>query len=216
MNDEEVLNTPRTSVKFSWNHGGKQVAIIGSWDNWETREILQSIGKDFIVAKTLPSGIYHYRFIVDGWLTHAPDLPWVCDDSGNSYNILDLMTPVLEFPESLSEFEFPPSPPSTYDNQYFNDDDFSRPPPDLPPQLRETILNESSRCISGQQSGMQPRHTELNHLYQNNVGGEFMALGSTFRCLCFSLDHVITIRSMAMEFFVFFQRSVLSELISAS
>lgn len=37
MNDEEVLNTPRTSVKLSWNHGGKQVAIIGSWDNWETR-----------------------------------------------------------------------------------------------------------------------------------------------------------------------------------
>ncbi|XP_023534586.1 SNF1-related protein kinase regulatory subunit beta-2-like isoform X4 [Cucurbita pepo subsp. pepo] len=170
MNDEEVLNTPRTSVKLSWNHGGKQVAIIGSWDNWETREILQSIGKDFIVVKTLPSGIYHYRFIVDGWLTHAPDLPWVFDDSGNSYNILDLMTPVSELPESLSEFEFPPSPPSTYDNEHFNDDDFSRPPPDLPPQLRETILNESSRCISGQQSGVQPRHTELNHLYQNNVG----------------------------------------------
>lgn len=100
----------------------------------------------------------------------------------NSYRIV-LQTPVSELPESLSEFEFPPSPPSTYDNEHFNDDDFSRPPPDLPPQLRETILNESSRCISGQQSGMQPRHTGLNHLYQNNVGGEFMALGSTFR-LC--------------------------------
>lgn len=29
--------------------------------------------------------------MVDGWLTCAPDLPWVCDDAGNSYNILDLM-----------------------------------------------------------------------------------------------------------------------------
>lgn len=37
MNNEEVSITPRTSVKISWNHGGKQVAIIGSWDNWETR-----------------------------------------------------------------------------------------------------------------------------------------------------------------------------------
>lgn len=37
MNNEEVSNTPRTSVKISWNHGGKQVAIVGSWDNWETR-----------------------------------------------------------------------------------------------------------------------------------------------------------------------------------
>lgn len=37
MNNEGVSNIPRTSVKISWNHGGKQVAIIGSWDNWETR-----------------------------------------------------------------------------------------------------------------------------------------------------------------------------------
>lgn len=37
MNNEEASNTPRTSVKISWNHGGKEVAIIGSWDNWETR-----------------------------------------------------------------------------------------------------------------------------------------------------------------------------------
>ncbi|XP_022943899.1 SNF1-related protein kinase regulatory subunit beta-2-like [Cucurbita moschata] len=181
MNNEGVSNIPRTSVKISWNHGGKQVAIIGSWDNWETREMLQSLGKEFVIIKTLPSGIYHYRFMVDGWLTCAPDLPWVCDDSGHSYNVLDLMTPVSELPESLSEFEFPPSPPSSYDNQCFNDDDFSRPPPDLPPPLRETILNEPSCCTSGHQSDVQPRHTELNHLYQNNVGGEFMALGSTFR-----------------------------------
>lgn len=104
----------------------------------------------------------------------CPVLIWI-------YIEIVLQTPVSELPESLSEFEFPPSPPSSYDNQCFNDDDFSRPPPDLPPQLRETVLNEPSCCTSGHQSGVQPRHTELNHLYQNNVGGEFMALGSTFK-----------------------------------
>ena len=60
------------------------------------REMLQSLGKEFVIIKTLPSGIYHYRFMVDGWLTCAPDLPWVCDDSGNSYNVLDLMV-ILDF-----------------------------------------------------------------------------------------------------------------------
>ncbi|CAK9315526.1 unnamed protein product [Citrullus colocynthis] len=208
MNNEEVSITPRTSVKISWNHGGKQVAIIGSWDNWETREILQSIGKEFITIKTLPSGIYHYRFMVDGWLTCAPDLPWVCDDSGISYNILDLMTPDSELPESLSEFEFPPSPPSSYDNQCFNDDDFSRPPPDLPPQLRETVLNEPSCCTSGHQSGVQPRHTELNHLYQNNVGARDLLasheeVSATLGYVFLHRLDIIFILSIATEFYSF-------------
>jgi len=40
--------------------------------------------------KVLPSGVYQYRFIVDGQWRYAPDLPWAKDDSGNAYNTLDL------------------------------------------------------------------------------------------------------------------------------
>ena len=40
--------------------------------------------------KVLPSGVYQYRFVVDGQWRCAPDLPLAQDDAGNSYNLLDL------------------------------------------------------------------------------------------------------------------------------
>lgn len=88
---------------------------------------------------------------------------------------------VSELPENLSEFESPPSPPSSYDNKYLNEDDFSKPPPETPPQLQSTILNEpSSSSYDAQQS--KPQSSELNHLYiQTHIGGQYMALGSTHR-----------------------------------
>lgn len=54
------------------------------------RKPLQRSGKDFSIMKVLPSGVYQYRFIVDGQWKYAPDLPWTQDDAGNSYNMLDL------------------------------------------------------------------------------------------------------------------------------
>ncbi|KAF5194694.1 Snf1-related protein kinase regulatory subunit beta-2, partial [Thalictrum thalictroides] len=51
---------------------------------------LQRSGKYFTIMKVLPSGVYQYRFIVDGQWRYVPDLPWAHDDVGNVYNILDL------------------------------------------------------------------------------------------------------------------------------
>lgn len=48
------------------------------------------MGKDFVILKMLPAGVFHYRFIVDEQLMYASDLPWECDDSGTAYNILDV------------------------------------------------------------------------------------------------------------------------------
>ena len=54
------------------------------------RETLQSVGQTFVIVKALPTGIYRYRFIVDGYWTYAPEFPSACDDAGYAYNILDL------------------------------------------------------------------------------------------------------------------------------
>lgn len=82
----------------------------------------------------------------------------------------------------MFEFESPPSPLSSYDNQYLNEDDFSRLPPELPPQLQGTVLNDPSSLVDGRQSPVMPQSTELNHLYvQSNVQDQFVALGSTHR-----------------------------------
>ncbi|CAL5402627.1 unnamed protein product [Camellia sinensis] len=62
----------------SWSYDGKEVAVEGS------------SGKDFTIMKVLPSGVFQYKFIVDGQWRYAPDMPWAQDETGNAYNILDL------------------------------------------------------------------------------------------------------------------------------
>lgn len=89
----------------------------------------------------------------------------------------------LELPERLSKFEPPPSPPSSYDNTRLSDDDFSKPPPEVPPQLQVPFLNKPpSSSNDGDQPLSMPHYSQLNHLYiQNQIGGEFFALSSTHR-----------------------------------
>uniref|UniRef100_A0A6N2MBI1 Association with the SNF1 complex (ASC) domain-containing protein n=1 Tax=Salix viminalis TaxID=40686 RepID=A0A6N2MBI1_SALVM len=171
------------AVMITWSFDGKQVAVTGSWDNWNRREPLQRTGKDFVIMKMLPAGVYHYRFIVDENLRHVPDLPWERDDSGSAYNILDLQEYVPEALESLSEFESSPSPDSSYNNESLKDNDFGKLPPDIPPQLQLTPLSEQSSATDSYQLQRRPRHAVLNHLYIQNNRGEPVALGSTNRFL---------------------------------
>ncbi|KAF9669639.1 hypothetical protein SADUNF_Sadunf14G0128200 [Salix dunnii] len=171
------------AVMITWSFDGQQVAVTGSWDNWNRREPLQRMGKDFVIMKMLPAGVYHYRFIVDEILRHVPDLPWERDDSGSAYNILDLQEYVPEAPESLSEFESSPSPDSSYNNESLKDNDFGKLPPDIPPQLLLTPLSEQSSAMDSYQLQQRPRHAVLNHLYIQNNRGEPVALGSTNRFL---------------------------------
>ncbi|KAL6140296.1 hypothetical protein ACLB2K_058596 [Fragaria x ananassa] len=181
--NDNVQNQNFRRMKISWTHGGRQVAVTGSWDNWETREPLQNTGNEFIAIKLLPSGLYQYRFIVDGCWRCAPDLPWLYDKSGTAYNVLDLQEYGLELPERLSKFETPPSPPSSYDNRCLSEDDFSKPPPEVPPQLQVPFLNRpSSSSNASDQPLSMPHYSQLNHLYiQNQIGGELFALSSTHR-----------------------------------
>ncbi|XP_050382799.1 SNF1-related protein kinase regulatory subunit beta-2-like [Argentina anserina] len=181
--NDNVQNQSLRRMKISWTHGGRQVAITGSWDNWETRELLQDTGNEFIVIKLLPSGLYQYRFIVDGCWRCAPDLPWIYDDTGTAYNVLDLQEYGLELPQRLLKFESSPSPPSSYDNKHLREDDFSKPPPEVPPQLQVPFLDrQSSSSNVGDEPLSMPYYSQLNHLYiQNQIGGESFALSSTHR-----------------------------------
>lgn len=40
------------------SHGGTNVEVEGSFDNWTTRQTLQRAGKDFTIVKLLPPGVY--------------------------------------------------------------------------------------------------------------------------------------------------------------
>ncbi|XP_030454814.1 SNF1-related protein kinase regulatory subunit beta-2-like isoform X3 [Syzygium oleosum] len=183
MNYEATCHERRTPVMITWNHGGKQVAVKGSWDNWEKTEPMQRSGQDFIILKVLPCGVYHYHFVVDGQVKCAPDLPCDFHEPRAAYNILDVKEYAAEACQSESEVMHPPSPDASYSRNSIIDLEFSKPPPDLPPQLHRTLLNESSNtdCY---QFPTRPRHVALNHLYMKSCDrGQAIAFGSTHRFL---------------------------------
>lgn len=88
---------------------------------------------------------------------------------------------IPEIVASLSDFEDPPSPPSSYDNTNLNEEEFSKPPPELPQQLPVAIRNEASSA-SGSHHVPRPTHLELNHLYIHKTDrDQFVALRSTYK-----------------------------------
>ncbi|KAK7292486.1 hypothetical protein RIF29_08267 [Crotalaria pallida] len=170
---------------ITWSYGANQVSVEGSWDNWKTRMPLQRSGKDFAIMKVLPSGVYHYRFIVDGQSRFTPDLPSSRDDAGNAFNILDLQDYVPEDIGSISSFEPPQSPDSSYNNLELGSEDYSKEPPVIPPHLQNTLLNVPATNMEIQPPMSRPQHGVLNHLYmqKGKSSPSVVALGTTHRFL---------------------------------
>lgn len=180
LNDEQGVPT-----LISWTYDGKEVAVEGSWDNWKSRNPLQRSGKDFTILKVLPSGVYQYRFIIDGQWRCSPDLPCIQDEAGNTYNILDVKDYVPEDIESISGFEPPQSPDSSYSNLQLGPEDYAKEPPLVPPHLQMTLLNVPSSHMEIPSPLSRPQHVVLNHLYmqKGKSSPSVVALGSTNRFL---------------------------------
>ncbi|GAU17635.1 hypothetical protein TSUD_255100 [Trifolium subterraneum] len=76
-----------------------------------------------------------------------------------------------------NEVEDPPSPLSSYGHIFLNENDYNKPPPELPPQIPVTLEEASTSNTDPVPSFT---HTQLNHLYQSD-GDQFVALRSTQR-----------------------------------
>ncbi|CAL0307493.1 unnamed protein product [Lupinus luteus] len=178
-----IVNQPPEQgipVMITWSYGGTNVAVEGSWDKWTSRKALQRGGKDHSILVVLRSGIYHYRFIVDGEQRFIPDLPSVADEMGHVCNLLDVNDYVPENPESVSEFEAPSSPESSYGQAFPAEEDFAKEPMAVPSQLHRTVLGiENSDIVSSSK----PQHVVLNHVYieKNMASKSVVALGLTHR-----------------------------------
>ncbi|CAL0301086.1 unnamed protein product [Lupinus luteus] len=182
---EDMFRELGIPTMITWSYEGKEVAVEGSWDNWKTRIPLQRSGKDFTIIKVLPSGVYQFRFIVDGQWRYAPDLPWALDEAGNAYNTLDLQDFVPEDIGSISSFEPPKSPESSYNNSQLSSEDYAKDPPLVPPYSQMTLLNVPSTNMEIQPPISKPQHVMLNHLYMQKEKGSpsVVALGTTHRFL---------------------------------
>jgi hypothetical protein len=55
-----------------------------------SRKVLERSGKDHAILLVLPSGIYHYRIIVEGEPRYVSELPHVTDERGQVANLLDV------------------------------------------------------------------------------------------------------------------------------
>lgn len=165
MNDPYVVSdAPREKeipVLIKWNYGGNSVLVEGSWDNWSSRKTLQRTGKDHSILIVLPSGVYQYRFIVDGRWRYVPELPSVPNDMGDFNNIVEVNEYVPDDLQSVSEFESPPSPDSSYAQTYPVDEDFAKEPPSVPPHLQLTVLG----APKPDEAFVKPQHVVLNHLF---------------------------------------------------
>ncbi|XP_076949121.1 SNF1-related protein kinase regulatory subunit beta-2-like [Bidens hawaiensis] len=179
---EDMETEQGIPTMITWSYDGKEVAVEGSWDNWKTRKPLQRSGKDFIILKVLPSGVYQYRFVVDGQWRYSPDVPCTKDEAGNTYNILDLQEYVPEDIESISGFEPPRSPDSSYNNLQIGCEDYAKEPPLVPPHLQMTLLNAP---LHHMENPSRPQHVVINHLYmqKGKSSDSVVALGSTHRFL---------------------------------
>lgn len=78
-------------VRITWNYGGKEVFIIGSFTNWDYMIKLHEvvIGQtpvfeismvrykylESIIFQYVKAGLYYYYFLVDGQIRFAPDQP---------------------------------------------------------------------------------------------------------------------------------------------
>ncbi|KVH88507.1 5-AMP-activated protein kinase, beta subunit, interaction domain-containing protein [Cynara cardunculus var. scolymus] len=154
---EEMTSEQGIPTMITWSYDGKEVAVEGSWDNWKSRKSLQRSGKDFTILKVLPSGVYQYRFI-----EYVPE---------------DI--------QSISGFEPPGSPDSSYNHLQLDNEDYAKEPPLVPPHLQMTLLNVPSPHMEIPSPFSRPQHVVLNHLYmqKGRSSTSIVALGSTNRFL---------------------------------
>ncbi|KAF6163891.1 hypothetical protein GIB67_024746 [Kingdonia uniflora] len=166
---------------ITWSYGGNIVSVEGSWDNWATRKTLQRSGKDHSILLVLPSGIYQYKFIVDGEWRYIPDFPCITDEMGRISNLLDVHDYVPENFDSVAEFEVPGSPDSSYAQIFPGDEEFAKEPVAVPPQLHLTVLGVQDDPVS--ESSSKPQHVVLNHLFIEKgwASQSLVALGITHR-----------------------------------
>eukprot|EP01084_Bolivina_argentea_P272209 463409_1 len=52
-------------VTFHWSHGGRDVYVVYSGDNWSHKYRMHRSHNDFNLIMEIQPGVYHYRFVVD-------------------------------------------------------------------------------------------------------------------------------------------------------
>ena len=83
--DDDVVPTV-----FRWEHGGRDVYITGTFNDWTRQIPMHRSGNDFTYIHNLKRGKHAFKFIVDDEWRYAPDQPTVADIDGRINNFIDV------------------------------------------------------------------------------------------------------------------------------
>jgi hypothetical protein len=83
-------STELVPTVFRWEHGGRQVYITGTFNNWEHQLPMHRSGNDFTYIANLKKGKHAFKYIVDEEWRFAPDQPTVADIEGRINNFIDV------------------------------------------------------------------------------------------------------------------------------
>lgn len=174
--DQELVPTV-----FRWEHGGQQVFITGTFNNWEKQIPMHRSGADFTYIHNLQKGKHAFKFIVDDEWRFAPDQHTVADIEGRINNFID----VSDFQAYTGEDDFLAGDASSNEPEVFTQirpelDEYTKEPPPLPPHLRHIILNKVPPVKDAAALSI-PQHVALNHLYCTAIKDGMMVLGITQR-----------------------------------
>eukprot|EP01104_Vermistella_antarctica_P014184 TRINITY_DN4422_c0_g1_i1.p1 TRINITY_DN4422_c0_g1~~TRINITY_DN4422_c0_g1_i1.p1 ORF type:complete len:255 (-),score=41.35 TRINITY_DN4422_c0_g1_i1:123-887(-) len=168
---------------ITWNHGGSDVYVTGSFNNWSTKIPLNKSERDFTTIQYLPPGVHQYKFIVDGRWQHAHDQPIAADVNGNLNNCVEIQSH-LDLTGMNGKGTTSPvgTPPGEYGQENIKPDDFvTSEPPALPPHLLRALLNTAP--LSGEDPSLLPvpHHVMLNHFYSVKQAEGVRIYGATHR-----------------------------------
>jgi 5'-AMP-activated protein kinase regulatory beta subunit len=167
---------------FRWEHGGRNVYITGTFNNWERQIAMHRSGNDFSYVHNLKRGKHAYKFIVDDEWRYAPDQPTIADIEGRTNNFIDVsdFTPYQGDENFFERSKERKMPDSEYNQVIPDIDEYTKEPPGLPPHLRLIILNKPPPTPDPLTLPV-PQHVALNHLYCTAIKDGMMVLGATQR-----------------------------------
>lgn len=183
----------KVPMVFKWKHGGKEVFLSGSFDNWKTKIPLAKEDENYhYTIVDLNEGTHEYKFLVDGHWKHDTKTLTVSNEVGSVNNVVTVKRSDFEVFEALAVDSFNTgskrdqkgSPKGSYarlcpSRTRMNERQTT--PPVLPPHLLQVILNKDIPVDIEPTLLPQPNHVMLNHLYALSIKDGVMVLSATHR-----------------------------------
>lgn len=166
---------------FRWNGGGTKVSISGDFTGGKKIPMVPS-GVDFVLIQPLSRASHHFKFFVDGKWQCSTEERVMTTDKGTTINTVDLTRFMTQREETIKQRKDDKDPLTRYGRVKPDLAHFTQNAPELPPHLRDIILNKSQNHEEVSASELEtPHRATVNHLYCTAMRHKLMVLGTTYK-----------------------------------